>query len=68
MANLTKVKLTLINDYFKYVRKLKSGHPQEGYGYIKEAMLKINYIENYDVPQWQKDVVINSISVDLSNN
>lgn len=47
--NLTNLKNSIITAYGQFVVKGQRGYPLEGYEHILEAVLAVNYIEDYTV-------------------
>lgn len=62
MDKLEKVKCILIAEYFEYLSKLQQGYPMNDKG-LKREMIKVNFVSNFDLPQWQEDVILDSIRI-----
>jgi hypothetical protein len=62
MDKLEKLKCQLIDAYATIVRRAQKGRPFEGYDQIREAMLAVNYIENFTLPQWQVITILDRYS------
>jgi len=58
MDKLEKLKCQLIDAFATLVRRGQKGRPFEKYVIVREAMLSINYIENFDLPEWQRITIL----------
>jgi hypothetical protein len=62
MDKLEKLKCQLVDAHATVVRRGQKGRPFEGYEKIRDAMLAINYMENFTLPHWQVTTIIDSYS------
>lgn len=68
MDNLVELKQICFKSLKKYIFNLSRGYPMKDKDYmkIKEAMLAINFIENFDVSEYTKDAIIDFHKVNLN--
>jgi hypothetical protein len=63
MDNVDKLKCQLIDAYSHMLQKIQIGYPMEKYCTIREAMQAINYIENFALPQYEVNTIVDKYSL-----
>jgi hypothetical protein len=58
-------KQIILDAFSLFIRKLQNGYSLDNYTDIRESMLSVNMIENFEVPSYQSQAIIDYYSIKL---